>query len=150
MKNGMKPLIAALAILISGSLLSGCHPPMGPPSPEELAAFLEKRFNKVLSKLGTTEEQDEKIAAITRRITEDALETHKQFKEDHGRSMIELLSDNPEVQALHDKVDQRSLAITGFIHRTLDRLLEINAILTPEQRIKLKERMEKAHSRFHS
>jgi len=58
-----------------------------------------------------------------------------------------LLHDNPNREWLHKTVDEKSLEITGFAHRTIDHLIEISAMLTPEQRVKLKKEIESAHGK---
>jgi hypothetical protein len=42
-------------------------------------------------------------------------------------------------------VDEKAKEFTEFTHRTVDHLIEISAMLTPEQRSELKKGFDSAH-----
>ena len=63
----------------------------------------------------------------------------------HGKILDHLFSDQPNATLLYSQVDERSEQMTAFAHRTIDHLLDINALLSPEQRKELKRKYHKAH-----
>lgn len=146
MKKGFKTMLAVLALALVGSLVAGCHHRhSGHGDPEKMAEKLEQHLEHVLDKIDATEEQRGKIRQIVGQISDDARQTHKKSAEERGSIVASLLADNPDREWLHSRVDGKSKAMTEFGHRTVDRLIEISAVLTPEQRTELQKRFESAH-----
>lgn len=148
MKKGFKTIVTVLALVLAGSLLTGCHHRHGyHGDPEKMAEKLEKHLDHVLSKIDATPQQRDKIRLISAQIAEDARQLRSKGAENHGKIVACLLLDTPDRQWLHGQVDQKTKEMNEFAHRTVDRLIEISAVLTPEQRAKLEKRFESAHGK---
>ena len=148
MKKGFKTIVTVLALALAGSLLSGCHHRhSNHGDPEKMAEKLEKHLDHVLGKIDATPQQGEKIRLISAQIVADAKQIRSQGAEDHVKIVAFLLLDTPGRQWLHDQVDKKTTEMNEFAHRTVDRLIEISAVLTPEQRAGLKKRFESSHGK---
>ncbi len=147
MKKGFKALVSVLVLALAGGLFAGCHHHRHSyhGNPEKMAEKLEKHLDRALSKIDATEEQRNRIHLIAGEIIEDARATRKESAGGHGRILDSLLLDNPDREYLHQRLDEKAEAMTEFGHRTVDRLIEISAVLTPAQRAELQERFESAH-----
>lgn len=146
MKKVSKALMAVFTLLFTGSMLSACHNHFRDHmTPEKVAEKMLDHVDRGLKKLGTTDEQNEKIHLITSRISEDAIQTHKSCSAGKSRLIANLLSDNPNREELHQQVDEKAKATTEFVHRVMDRMIEISAVLSREQRYELMKRYESKH-----
>ncbi len=147
MKKGFKAVTAIFTMLLTGGLLGACHHHFrGHITLEKIAEKIQKHIDGGLKKVGTTEEQNEKIHRITGRIIDDAVQTHKTCAGNREAIAANLLSDSPDRDELHKQVDEKAKTATEFIHRAVDRLIEISAVLTHEQRIELSKRFENNHA----
>lgn len=149
MRKAFKPIMAIVAMVLAGGLLTACHHHRhgGHHDPEKMAKRLDKHLENVLDQIDATPQQRENIRLLSTQITEDAKQLRSQGKEDHGKIAACLLLDAPDRQWLHGQVDQKTKEMNKFAHRTVDRLIEISAVLTPEQRVELKKRFESAHGK---
>lgn len=140
MMTSFKAAVACLAVVSLGAL-TACKAGHGH-DPKKLKSHLDSSLKKV----GATGEQRAKIGTIADRIISDGSELHKK-NGGLGRKVAGcLLLDQPDKQWLHQTVDEKAKELTQFAHRTVDRLIEINQTLTPEQRAQLKAGYEKAHA----
>lgn len=89
--------------------------------------------------------QRAKIGGVTDQIVADGQQLSKSHKEVAANVADCLLLDHPNREWLHKTLDEKSLEVTGFAHRTIDHLIEISAMLTSEQRVGLKKRIDSAH-----
>lgn len=147
MKRRFKIFTTVLAVALASTVLVACHHQRhsGHGDPEEMGRKLEKHIAKVLNKIDATEEQKSKINLLTGQIIDDAKQLRKQGAGEHDSVVAALLSDHPDSESLHRQVDDKSKALTEFGHRTVDRLIAINAVFTPEQRTELQKRFASAH-----
>ena len=129
MKNSMKAVGAVVGVVLLGATMGACRPHG---SHGEHGKKLREHFDASLNK-------------VTDQIVADGQRVSKSTKGVSAKVAGGLLLDNPDRQWLHKTVDDKALEFTGFAHRTVDRLLEISALLTPEQRAKLKKWLESAH-----
>lgn len=111
---------------------------------EKLVRHLDKRMERMLRTIDASEEQQVAIRAIAHAIIEDGIEVRQQGSADR---VMRIFTDSPDQELLHAQLSERSRDLTEFGHRTLDRVLEINALLTSEQRQKVVEHLEKKHAR---
>lgn len=147
MKRRFKILTAVLAVALASTVLVACHHQQysGHGDPERMGKKLEKHIAKILNKIDATEEQKSKINLLTGQIIDDAKQLRKQGAGEHDSVVAALLSDHPDSESLHRQVDDKSKVLTEFGHRTVDRLIAINSVLTPEQRTELQKRFASAH-----
>jgi len=147
MKKPFKISSAIIAVVLAGGLLTACHHHRygGHGDPERMAEKLEKHLDHVFDKVDATPQQRENIRLISAQIVADAKQLRSQGVEDQGKIVACLLLDEPDRQWLHGLADQKTKEMNEFVHRTVDRLIEISAVLTPEQRAELKKRFESAH-----
>jgi Spy/CpxP family protein refolding chaperone len=147
MKKSFKVTAAIVGVILVGGLLSACHPRHGyHGDPERIAARVEKHIDRVLSKIDATEDQTNQIHLIVGQVIEDARQMHEQGAATRGTVAAELFSDTPDREWLHQRVDEKAKEMAAFSHRTVDRLIDISAVLTPEQRVELHQRFADAHA----
>ncbi len=97
---------------------------------------------RAIQQLDLTEEQREAI----RDIVEEHREERRQMR--HGRRdrlalfRDALLAEQPDVDELHRLVDEQHAEQLERAHRRVDDLVAISAVLTPEQKVELRERLE--------
>jgi periplasmic protein CpxP/Spy len=140
--------IAVIAVLaITGALVFGCGPHRffcAPP--EKKAEYIVKKLTRDLD---LTKDQVVKV----NKIKEEILERTKVLRNDRDavhRDVVAMVkSDKLERNTVNNFISKREdkiLALKPFI---VDKLVEFHDILTPQQRIKLAEKMEKFHKWCH-
>lgn len=107
--------------------------------------FMEFRMNKMLDRVDATDEQKQKIKAIFEK-THDTLQAEREQSKpgDMRKQMIDILKaptiDTAAVETLRAdrtaKMEQRSKTITAAV-------VEAANVLTPEQRVKLADEMQR-------
>jgi len=142
MTKKMKAVAAVVGVVLLGAALGACRPHG---SHGGHGKQLREHFDASLKKVGATKEQRAKIDVVTDQMVADGEQVSKSNKGIAAQVAGGLLLDKPDRQWLHKVVDDKALEFAGFAHRSVDRLLEINALLTPEQRSKLKKGLESAH-----
>lgn len=141
----MKKIALLIAAALVCTSLVACKHFSNPHDPEKMVQMVEKHLEKVLDSLDVTVEQRKKIDLITEQIIADAQQVSSQHAEDRGKIVACIMLDEPASEWLHSKVDEKAKAWTEFSHRSIDRFVEISAVLTTEQRVKLKEKFAAAH-----
>lgn len=129
-------LLSSLGLVAILGLTGFRHEARGP---EERNAMISKRLDKILEKIEATPEQATQIRAIRDELLAQAPE--------RGRDRSELLDfwkeAQPDAAKIHAAIDQRSEAHRAFANRMADAMLQVHAILTPEQRAQVAELMAK-------
>jgi protein CpxP len=151
--------LAGIAVAVAGVLALGAcsHGPgrgwddrhaAGQMDPERAARFTEKMADRVVSAVDGTPEQRQKIAAIARDAMKDLVPMRERVRAARRQS-IELLGaatiDRPAIERL--RAEQVGLADTAS-KRLAQALADTAEVLTPEQRVKLAERMSKRMGRW--
>lgn len=141
--------VLLVAVLLSCIFLSlaGCQR-QRLSDPEKMGQKFETYFDHVLKSIDATAEQKEQINAIIAEIRHDAVTVYHANDLNQGLIVNGILTDDPDRTALHEKLHQKTMEMDSFAHRTLDHLLEINALLTAEQRAELKYRYEQSHGKI--
>ena len=142
-KNNVVLLVAVLLICVFLSL-AGCQRQQLT-DPEKMGQKFETYFDHVLKSIDATAEQKEKINAIITEIRRDAVTVYHANDLNQGLIVNGILTADPDATVLHEQLHQKTMEMDAFAHRTLDHLLEINALLTAEQRAELKYRYEQSH-----
>lgn len=142
MRKGMKAVAAVLGVVLVSGALTACkhHGSHG-----DLSGKLKEHVDASLNKVGATDEQKAKIGVVTDQIVADGQQLRKNDQGLKAKVVGCLLLDTPDREWLHNTVDEKAKEFTGFAHRTVDRLIEISAVLSPEQRSELKKRFVSAH-----
>jgi len=111
----------------------------------DLSGKIKGHVAASLDKIDATEEQKGKINAGVDQIVADGKEIYNGNQGLKNKMVGCLLLDTPNSAWLHATVDEKAKELTGFAHRTVDRLIQISTVLTPGQRAELKKRYEAAH-----
>lgn len=135
---------ALLFLVISGIVLAGCGPRrFFCATPEDRAAMIVK---KMTSDLDLTKEQVEKVNRIkdeilakTKSIRDEREAVHAQVK----ALVTSATLDRNTVGRFLTGREEKFKALKPFF---VDKIVEFHALLTPEQRIKVAEKMEKFHN----
>lgn len=147
MKKKRALIQTIITIIVPGLLLTGCHHPRTTAS-ERFEKKVEKHIEQVLNSIDATDEQKTRIHAIADAIQQDFATTYRNRSFDYHEALENVFSDHPYAPQLHEQLDAKAEKMNAFSHRMLDRLLEINAVLTPEQRSELKQKFQKAHGKM--
>lgn len=142
MKKNIKAVSAVIGVVLLSGMMVACKPNG---SHGDHGKKVKEHVEASLKKVGATEEQRAKIGVVTDQIVADGKQVAASNKGVSAQVAGCLLLDEPNRGWLHKTVDEKALQLTGFAHRTVDRLIEISAMLTPEQRAKLKKGLESAH-----
>lgn len=142
MKKNMKAVSAVIGVVLLSGMMVACKPHG---SHRDHGKKVKEHVDASLKKVGATGEQRAKIGVITDQMVADGQQVAASNKGVSAKVAGCLLLDEPNRGWLHKTVDEKALEFTGFAHRTVDRLIEISAMLTPEQRAKLKKVLESAH-----
>lgn len=155
MKTKLMALVAGVAAFV---MLTGFGPAAGcgrAPNPEERFARVQQmvtsRLNDQLDELKATPDQRAKILAIKDRVLQQARgrfeQSAQQRQADHQWVLDQLTSGNPDKGALYAKADAKADEFKSMAHQVIDALVEVNAVLTPDQRAQLKAKIESMHGR---
>lgn len=150
--------VAGLAAAVAGALALGAcsHGPhrgwgdgamSGQMDPERAARFTEKMADRIVSAVDGTPEQKQRIATIAQAATTDLMPMREKLRDGRRRSM-ELLRaptiDRGAIETL--RVEQIALA-DGASKRLAQAMADTAEVLTPEQRVKLADRMQRRMGR---
>jgi protein CpxP len=113
--------------------------------PAAVASFVTGRVEDTLDDLDATPEQRTRILAVKDRLLEAAKGLHGNHAATHETLLAAWRAETPDAAALHALVDGRAAELKAFAHEVVDGLVEVHAILTPEQREKLTRKAERWH-----
>lgn len=145
MKITKKKIIVSSLIICSVLLLCLWHVKYARFTHEKMVKYVEKHVVKVLDRMHTTPEQKQQIFQITDQMKIEAVEFRKQIKIRHITVFDDLMSDKVDSVKLHADMDKSLAQLGQFSHMTLDHLIKVGRIFSPEQRAELKKRYESAH-----
>jgi Spy/CpxP family protein refolding chaperone len=144
MSKRIIPFAAFTALIISGILLAGCGPRhFFCATPEERAAMIVK---KITCDLKLTKEQVEKVNKIKDEILARTKDLRDEREAVHKEFMDLVKSDKLDKNKLTVFVNKREDKIRALKPFFIDKMVEFHNILTPEQRVKAAEKMEKFHN----
>lgn len=141
MKKGMKTAAAILGVV----LVTGVSACKHGGSHGGHAAKLKEHVNDSLKKVGASDEQKVKINGVMDQIAADGRLLRTSSRGVKTEFVGRILQDAPDREWLHTTVDEKGRELTAFAHRTIDRLIEISAVLTPGQRSELKNSFQASH-----
>jgi periplasmic protein CpxP/Spy len=114
---------------------------MGPGklTPEERAEMVERKVNRVLSRVDATDEQKAKVTAIAKAAADDLAKLGLPG-EGRSKALAILRSDKVEPDALEALRAEQSAKWDAASKRIAQAVAEASQVLTPEQRRELTER----------
>ncbi len=146
-----KTIIAALSMCVPLALI-GCGPP---PNENISEAQIHQRVNKgldrVLGKLDATDTQKTKVKAMAKDLMKEGHKVKASHKKTKAKLKAQWNSPRPDRKAVHKIVDGQLDVMRTFIHKVVDKVVDLHAVLTPDQRQELKQMGEKLrkHRRGH-
>lgn len=141
-----KMITAALSVCLSLALV-GCG---APPDNHNLSeAQIQQRVNKgldkALGKLDATDTQKVKVKAMAKDLIRKGRKVKDSHKVTRDKLKAQWNSPRPDRKAVHKIVDTQLDVMKGFIHQVVDKVVDLHAVLTPEQRQELQQLGEKLH-----
>jgi Spy/CpxP family protein refolding chaperone len=137
----MRKLVIGLVSLVTlgmGAVAVAGPPGMGP----------EMDILRAIHQLDLTADQKLALKSV-RDANRDEHEARRAEREETMAFFkAQLLSDNPDVAAMHDLIDARSIDALEDAHARLDTVIEVHAILTPAQRQQVADLMEDTRESF--
>lgn len=109
---------------------------------------MEKKFNHIADKLDMTKEQKEKAKPIVDKVFEKMSNMKANRKETMTLAQKQFANDKFDKSALTTVVKTHEKDLTDMPAFMINTIAEFHAILTPDQRKKVVELMEKHHSKF--
>jgi Spy/CpxP family protein refolding chaperone len=138
------PLAAIAVLVISGFMLAGCGPRrFFCATPEDRAAMIVK---KITCDLKLSKEQLEKVNRIKDEILAKTKNIRDERESVHNEMMALVKSDKLDRNMVNRFITAREDKIRALKPFFVDKIVELHALLTPEQRIKVAEKMEKIHN----
>lgn len=143
----MKKMIVVVSSACLALALIGCGPP--PADKEFTEAEVHQKVNKgldrVLSKLDATQTQQTKIKAMAKEVISDGHKIKTSHKKTAAQLKAQWNSARPDRKQVHKIVDGQLKVMRAFVHKVVDKVVDLHAVLTPEQRKELTELGEKLH-----
>jgi Spy/CpxP family protein refolding chaperone len=130
--------LAAVALLGAGCL--GRHPGR---DPQAMKRFVAARVDDLLDDVDATDAQRTQIGAIEERLFAEGAKLGADHDAVRTEALRQLTADAPDAARLHALVDGRVDAFRAFAHQAVDGMLEARAVLTPEQRAKLDNKLRR-------
>ena len=141
-------VVAVLVLLVIAKIFSGCfHRPhfcKTHSSHEKKVKWVMKKISKELK---LDEQQKVELERIKDEITAKKAEFKVRHQEIKSAVLSQVKSDTVDQAALNGLFEDNELEFKEMRAFLVDKFAEFHSILTPEQRLKLAEKMEKFHSK---
>ena len=115
--------------------------------PEEMARRLDYRIGRIVSQVGGTPEQKDRLVAIARAAMTDLRPMRDQMREGRRRGLDLLAARSVDRAALEQLRQSQMQVANARSQRTVQAMADAAEVLTPEQRVKvadhLRQRMER-------
>lgn len=143
-----RTLAVCSLVLVPGIILGACNRHRcGKMNPERMEKVVTWKVDDFLDEIDATDGQREQVHQMKRELIGQALELRTGGTETRRAVADELLSDEPDAEKLHNLVDARIDAFRAFAHKAVDTLVENHSVLTPEQRLAIRERVDECLER---
>jgi periplasmic protein CpxP/Spy len=111
--------------------------------PANVERFVNSRIDDALDDLDATPDQRAKIDAIKAPLLKEGLAIMQESRAGRADLLAQLDSGQPDSAKLHALVDSRGDAYRAFAHKLVDAGIQVNQILTPEQRAKVQKKLKR-------
>jgi protein CpxP len=143
MTRKMIQFTAVAGVIAAGIAIGGCATKRFLyKSPEKRAEFIVKKLTHTLD---FTKDQVEKL----NKIKSEILARTKNFRNDredlYNQAIVLIKSDKLDANALNNWISRREQIRNELKPFIIDKIIEFHDMLTPEQKNKLAEKMEKLH-----
>ena len=139
-----KILLTALALVLAaaGTLtLTAFRGHHGDPT-----RFITNRVEDLLDSVQATDAQRQQILAIKDKLVADLKNLRASHADLHKELLAQWQSDQPDAARVHAIVDERATAMKAFADEFADAMLQVHAILTPDQRAKVTAKIQRHHA----
>ncbi|MEW5854189.1 MAG: Spy/CpxP family protein refolding chaperone [Myxococcota bacterium] len=133
-------LVGFLAITGFRASWGGCEG-HGHGGPERAEKFVTSRIADHLDELNATDEQRTQVLALKDEVFREAKDTFTEGRKAKGELLQQWDSAKPDANAVHALVDDHLDRIRSMAHTVADAALKLHAILTPEQRAQVSEKI---------
>jgi periplasmic protein CpxP/Spy len=113
------------------------------------AERMSARFDQVMEELQVTAEQRQALEAVKEQLVADLEARQAEERSTREQLIAGLLSDAPNKEEAYAILDSKLESAKTFGHRVIDAAVEVNGILTAEQRGKLRDRITELMERQH-
>ena len=128
------PVLGGLALVgLGGAALA---------EPGGEATGAKRHRGGLCAKLECTEQQEQELRAVMTELREDAKGDREAIKRLHGTIAAEFAKARPDEDAMKAAMKQIDVHQRELEERGFDAMMEIHALLTPEQRAKVAKAME--------
>lgn len=142
----MKKTIIAALTLCAPFALVGCG---GPPEEELSETQIQQKVNKGVERVLDRVDADETQKARVKLMARDLVLKGRKLKESHKGTKQQLKaqwnSARPDRKQVHRILDKQIDGVRALIHEVADKVVDLHAILTPQQRQELQQLGEKFH-----
>ncbi|MCB9675564.1 MAG: Spy/CpxP family protein refolding chaperone [Alphaproteobacteria bacterium] len=133
------------ALALGGLAVAG---PPGGPGGFGPHGGIEGQFMRVLHELDLTDAQKAQLREIREANRDDMEAAHAEREANLAIVKAQLLSDTPDVALLHQMIDDQAIEMQARAHDRMDTILEIQALLTPDQRALIAAELDDARERW--
>lgn len=114
--------------------------------PKKAEKYLTFRINDALDDIQATPAQRATVMSVKDRLLPEAKAMFETREQHHAAAKELWLAQNPDPKAVHSMVDQRIDEFRALAHKVADGVIEIQRVLTPEQRVQLAQKAEQHHA----
>lgn len=150
LKRVLKSGVLLSVLALSGFAAQAAHGPEGGPhgrpgGPDLMGG---PHFAHLLKSVGATEAQQAQIKQIMEAARADLKPQHEQGRKLHEQGLALLSAPNIDAAAIESVRQQDQALREASSKRMSQALVDVARVLTPEQRVKIAERMKKRHDRM--
>ncbi|MBW1808665.1 MAG: Spy/CpxP family protein refolding chaperone [Deltaproteobacteria bacterium] len=112
---------------------------------EQVDRFINNHLDKVFKEINASDSQREQITAVKDKLLVQLRAMKGSHKADLETVFEEMKKDKPDAQKLHALLDTQIEQKKEFAHQAIDALIEVHAVLSPEQRTVVQDKIKQHH-----
>jgi Spy/CpxP family protein refolding chaperone len=133
-----KVAVAIVGLVVVSSVLAGCRHRH---DPDRVKKFVTWFVDDALDDLDASDAQREAIHASKSRLLADGFALRQEGRRARAAMLAEWEKSEPDADRVHALIDERVAAFQAYAHKAADEALAAHAVLTPEQRGEISERL---------
>lgn len=145
MKDQIKKLLPVLLASMAFVMLTGFYGRCGAADAEGRAKKITRAAHShvedFLDDVDANDAQRTQVAALTDRVLQQGLPLIPEHMQAKKELIAEWRSKTPNASRIHAIVDERVDGVRKVLHTVADAAIELHALLTPEQRAEISERL---------